>query len=158
MKNEALTGWKANIQFNTIMGLTVVAILILSVACSRPSDETQIRDALTAMQNAVEAGKPADFMTHVADDFTGEAGTLDRAALHNLLRGQALTNAHIGVTLSLVEVELQGDRATVRASVALTGGNGRWSPERGSIQRIESGWRKQDGHWRCINAGWERSL
>lgn len=153
-----LAGLKVTIHFEVIRSLIVASILILGVACSRPSDETQIRDALTAMQKAVEAGKPADFMAHVADDFTGEAGTLDRAALHNLLRGQALTSTHIGVTLSLLEVELRGDRATVRTTVALTGGNGRWIPERGSIHRIESGWRKHDGHWRCINAEWERSL
>ncbi len=141
-----------------IKSLMVASMLILCAACVRPSDETRIRDALAAMQKAVEDGKPADFMTHVGEDFTAEAGGLDYTGLHNLLRAQALTNAHIGVTLSLIEVDLLGDRATVRSTVALTGGNGRWIPERGSIQRIESGWRKQDGDWRCINAEWERSL
>lgn len=155
---EVLRSVMLTIQTRMIRSVVVASILILCTACARPSDETQIRDALTAMQGAVEAGKPADFMAHVAEDFTGEGGTLDRAALHNLLRAQALANAHIGVTFSAVEVELQGDRATVRMTVALTGGNGRWIPERGSIHRIESGWRKQDGDWRCINAQWERSL
>lgn len=141
-----------------IKSLMIATLLILCAACARPSDETRIRDALAAMQKAVEDGMPADFMTHIGEDFTAEAGALDQTGLHNLLRAQALTNAHIGVTFSLVEVDLQGDRATVRLTVALTGGNGRWIPERGSIQRIESGWRKQDGDWRCINAEWERSL
>lgn len=139
--------------------LLAAALAVLALgACSRPSDEVQIRAAISDMQAAIEAGKPADFMQHVSEDFTGDGGTVDKQALHNLLRVQALGNARIGVTLTSMDVELLGDRATVRLSVTLTGGNGRWLPERGSIQQIESGWRHQDGQWRCYNAQWERSL
>jgi ketosteroid isomerase-like protein len=133
----------------------LVSMLFGFAACSRPSDEEQIRAALAVMQEAVESGKPSDFMQFVADDFTGYGGEVDRKALHNLLRIQVLGNARIGVTLSSIDVELHGDRATVTVDAVLTGGNGRWLPERGSIRRIESGWRKSDGEWRCINAQWE---
>lgn len=140
-------------------GLVILLLFALILgACARPSDEEQIRAAISEMQNAIESGKPADFMRHIADDFTGDAGGIDKQGLHNFLRGQALTNAKIGINLVTTDVELQGDRATVKVTVTITGGSGRWLPERGSVQQIESGWRRQDGDWLCLNAQWQSSL
>jgi ketosteroid isomerase-like protein len=146
----------AGISGSGLLWRVLLALILLGfAACSRPSDEQQIRAALAAMQEAVESAKPSAFMDYVAEDFTGDGGNVDRAALHNLLRAQVLSNAHIGVTLSSIEVELQGDRATVTVDALMTGGNGQWIPEHGSIRRIQSGWRKSNGGWLCINAQWE---
>lgn len=134
------------------------AVLVSMSGCSRPSDEQQIRAALAEMQSAMEAGDPAGFMHYIAEDFVGGSGDFDRAALHNLLRAQVLANSRISVGLGLVEIELHEDRATVELSVTLLGGSGRWLPERGSVHRISSGWRRQGGEWQCISARWERSL
>lgn len=139
----------------------VVSLLLLALvlgACARPSDEEQIRAAIGDMQLAIESGKPADFMRHIADDFTGDGGNIDKRGLHNFLRAQALTNASIGISVVSTDVELQGERATVKVMVTMTGGNGRWLPERGSVQQIESGWRRQGGDWLCVNAQWQRTL
>lgn len=138
--------------------LSIIAALTMLNACSRPSDEQQIRAAIEEMQLAMEAGTPKDFMQTIAEDFTGDDGQLDRSALHNLLRAQVLGNARIGVTLASIDVELQDDRATVKVTATLSGGNGHWIPERGAIYRIESGWRKQGGDWLCISAQWKRAL
>lgn len=139
--------------------LLAAALAALALgACSRPSDEVRIRTAISDMQAAIEAGKPGDFMQHVAEDFTGDGGAVDKQALHNLLRAQALGNARIGVTVVSMDIELLGDRATARVDVTLTGGNGRWMPERGSIQQIESGWRHEGGKWLCYNAQWKHVL
>ncbi len=138
-----------------------VVLLLLGLAlgaCSRPSDEEQIRAAIGDMQQAIESGKPADFMRHMAEDFTGDGGQIDKQGLHNFLRAQALTHASIGISLVSTDVELQGDRANVKLTVTMTGGSGRWLPERGSVQQIESGWRRQGGEWLCLNAQWQRSL
>jgi hypothetical protein len=97
-------------------------------------------------------------MDHVASDFTGSGGDMDREKLHNLLRAQVLANARIDVTVGSIDVQLQGDRATVSIDLALSGGNQRWLPERAGAWRIVSGWRKESGEWRCINAQWERRL
>lgn len=141
-----------------LSALPIIAALLILSACARPSDEQQIRAAIEEMQVAMESGQPADFMQHITEDFTGAQGQLDRNGLHNLLRAQVLGNARIGVTLTSTDVELQDNRATVRVTATLSGGNGRWIPERGALYRIESGWRKQDGDWLCFNAQWERSL
>lgn len=136
-----------------------VAVLFAGIAgCTRPSDEEQIRSAMSDMQSAMESGDPAGFMQHVAEDFVGGSGEFDRQALHNMLRAQVLANSRISISTGPVDIELHGDRATAALSVTLLGGSGRWIPERGSVHRISSGWRKQDGDWLCISAQWERSL
>ncbi len=127
-------------------------------ACSRTPDEQAIRNAMGEMQEALEAGRPGDFMAHVGEDLAGADAGVDREALHNLLRGQVLANAKIGIVLGPVGVEVRGERATVRVTATFTGGSARWLPERGSIYTITSGWRRSDGEWKCINARWERGI
>lgn len=131
---------------------------VLLAACSRPPEEERIRSAMVQMQEALEGGRPADVMQHVSMDFTGDGGSVDREALHNLLRAQVLGNASIGIMTGPVEIERNGDRATVRVTATFTGGNARWLPERGSVYRLTSGWREVDGEWKVFNAQWERAL
>ncbi len=138
--------------------LLFACCLSVLAACARTPDEERIRAAMDAMQEALENGRPGDFMEHVAEDFTGAEGRADRESLHNLLRAQVLGNAHIGITRGPADIEISGDRATVRVTATVTGGNARWLPERGSVWAITSGWRKTGGTWHCFNAQWERSL
>src|SRR5437660_1421791 len=98
--------------------LICVALLMVS-ACHRTPDEHRIRNAITAMQQAAESGKPRDFIAYVSKDFTGNDGTVDRDALMNILRVEVLRNEHVGVTLGPIDVEVQGDRAIVHVTVTL---------------------------------------
>ncbi|MEG1680420.1 MAG: hypothetical protein RR326_10015, partial [Stenotrophomonas sp.] len=73
-------------------------------------------------------------MDGVAEDFVGNEG-LDRAGMERLLRGQLLLNAKVGVQTGPLRVEMgEGDTATVRFTVLLTGGNQGLLPERGQMQ------------------------
>ena len=158
-KNPTHPGSRRKLRRRSTVGLFAWSVLaLLAVACSRPPDEKQIRSALGQMQTAMEAGQPAAFMEHVANDFTGAEGAADRGRLHNLLRAQVVANARIAVSLGSTEIVIHGDRATATVTVALSGGNARWLPERAGAYRIVSGWRKDSGQWRCINAQWERTL
>lgn len=157
-RNERTRGNLARVRGLAIQHGILLLLVLALAACARPSDEEQIRAAIGEMQQAIETGKPADFMRHIADDFTGDGGNIDKQGLHNFLRAQALTHTSIGITLVSTDVELQDDRATVKLTVTMTGGSGRWLPERGSVQQIESGWRRQGGDWLCVNAQWQRAL
>lgn len=139
------------------IGIIVLCATLLT-ACARTPDEQRIRNAITAMQQAVEAHQPRDFMAYVSPDFTGEDGTVDRAALANILRFQVLRDDKVGVTLGPIDVELQGDRATVHVVATLTGGSGGLLPEHGAIYSITSGWKRDSKDWRCYNASWEQKL
>jgi len=139
--------------------IAVFALLLsLLGACHHTPDEQRIRDAIAAMQQAVESGKPRDFMAYVARDFTGEEGTVDHDGLANILRVEVLRNERAGVTLGPIDIEMQGDRAVVHVTATLTGSAGGLLPDRASVYAITSGWRREGSDWRCYNASWEQKL
>ncbi len=135
----------------------LVAIIQLS-GCSRSSDEEQLRDAMTTMQQAIEDRKPSDFMEHIADDFSAPDGGMDRRKVHDLLRLQVLRNQRIGVSTVVREMRVEGGRATILLTATLTGSSGGWLPERGSVYTVTTGWRRDDGDWKLVQASWNRTL
>ncbi|HSM99549.1 MAG TPA: nuclear transport factor 2 family protein [Rudaea sp.] len=137
--------------------LALVAVSLLT-GCHRTPDEQRIRNAVAAMQAAVEARDPRGFMRYVSADFTGNDAQVDRDGLHNLLRAEVLRNESVGVTLGPIDVDLQGDRATVHLTATLTGGSGGLLPEHGSIYSITSGWKLEGSEWKCFNATWRQEL
>ncbi|MET0656312.1 MAG: nuclear transport factor 2 family protein [Pseudoxanthomonas sp.] len=133
--------------------MVVLTLLAALSGCGRGTPEAALRAQLQEMQDAAAQGKTGDFMQGVAADFTGNEG-MDRAALHNLLRMQTLGKSDIGVTTSPVEIDMQGEHATVRFTAVLTGGNGRFLPDSAQVYAISSGWRIEDGKWRVYYAQW----
>lgn len=139
-----------------ILGLAL--LLLVLAACHRSSDEERLLQAMDAMELAMESGETGDFMEFLAEDFTANAGDMDRSAMQRMLAAQALSNAHIRVLRTATDIQVTGNRATIQTTVVLEGGSGRWLPERGSSFGITSGWRLDDGQWKCVNALWERKL
>ena len=137
---------------------TVVAVcLALLAGCAREPAEQRLRTTIDELEAAVIERRPGDFMERVAVDFVGDQG-LDRAAMHNLLRAQLLRNAKIGVTRGPLDVQMQGERATVKFKLVLTGGAGGLVPERAQGYAVTSGWRDVDGEWELFLAEWEPAL
>jgi len=136
----------------------LACMLLLLPGCARKPDEQRIREAIAAMQTAMEQGQPRDFMAHIAQDFVGNDGSVDREGLHNILRGVALQNQKLGVTLGPIGVEVSGDRATADLTATFTGSSGGAIPERAAIYSIHSAWRKEGSDWRCYNGKWEQKL
>ncbi len=136
----------------------VCAALIALVACSRTPDDQRIRADIQAMQRAAEERNPRQFLEHVASDFSGNQGGLDREDLGNLIRMIVLRNEKVGVTLGPIDIDVQGDRATARLIATLTGGQGGLIPERGAIYSINSGWRRDGKDWICFAATWDQKL
>lgn len=128
--------------------------LVLS-ACARTEPEEAIRARIAAMEAAVEARDASAFLDGVSDDFSGGDGAYDRRGLRGLLAAQFLGSERVSVVLGPAEITLHGeDRATVRLSAVVSGG--RFLPERVETLSIESGWRLEDGEWRCYAARWSR--
>jgi ketosteroid isomerase-like protein len=138
--------------------IAIFALAVFLAACHRTPDEQRIRDAIAAMQKAAETRQPRDFMSYVSNDFTGNDGTVDRDGLLNILRVEVLRNDKTSVALGSIDIDLQGDRATVRVAATLTGGSGGLLPEQAAVYAITSGWRREGREWRCYNASWEQKL
>jgi hypothetical protein len=125
-------------------------------ACGSAPPEERLRQQFSAMQSAVEQKRVGDFMAGVSDEFTGSGG-MDRGALHNLLRVSTLGQASVGVTTGPLDVHVQGQDATVKFPVLLTGGSGRLLPQQAQTYQVTTGWRMEDGEWRVHYAHWDAS-
>jgi hypothetical protein len=135
----------------------LAAALAVLAACSSAPAEQRLRETIDAMELAAIERRPGDFMESVASDFIGD-GSLDRAAMHNLLRAQLMRNQQIGVTRGPLDIQLQGNRATVKFKMVVTGGAGGLLPERAQGYDITSGWRDEDGEWRLFLVEWTEAL
>lgn len=96
-------------------------------------------------------------MEGVTGDFAGNEG-MDRAALHNLLRMQALAKSNLSVTTGPLQIQMQGAQANVRFDAILAGSSGRFLPDSAQTYSITSGWRIEKGEWRVYYAQWEPML
>lgn len=132
------------------------ACLLLAGCGDGDDPETRLQRTIDAMEAAAESGDRREFLSYVADDFGGQSGRVDRAALGDLMRVQLLRHSRITATVTGQEIELfEGRRASARMRVLLTGGARAWLPETGQIYRVETGWRESDDGWLLISARWE---
>lgn len=135
--------------------LLVALLTALLAGCADEGPQARLRAALAAMEEAVEARRPGDFVDRISADFDGGREGLDRQSLRGVLAGQMLGSERIEVILGSPEIVLHGERATVTVDATVIGG--RFLPERGERLRIVSGWRLEDGEWLCYTAQWTRS-
>lgn len=135
-----------------LMLVLLVPILFL-VACRGDDDASQLRAKMDEMEAAIETQRPGDFMDYVADDFQSGNSGFNKEQLHAYLVGLRFRNPDISITRGPAEVELFGDRATVRVTAVVSGGQG-VLPDRMDQIHIISHWQKVDGEWRCFGAEW----
>jgi len=136
-----------------VAAVVFCAFLAMASACKRSTPEQALRRDVSALQAAIEtrdAGAVHDFL---AEDFIGNDG-LDRDGARRLAALYFMRNDKVGVTVGPLDVAVQGDHATVRSTVALTGGGG-LLPDSGRIRRVESGWRLESGGWRMTSIAWD---
>ena len=137
-----------------VAAVALCAFLAMASACKRSTPEQALRRDLSALQAAIEtrdAGAVRDFL---AEDFIGNDG-LDRDGARRLAALYFMRNDKVGVTVGSLDVAVQGDHATVRCAVVLTGGGGGLLPDSGRIRQVESGWRLEDGEWRMTSIAWD---
>jgi hypothetical protein len=79
--------------------LAVVACIAID-ACRRSDPERELRAAIASMAEAIERRTPADFLQHLADDFTRESSAFGKADARRVLAGLLLRNQKVSVTPS----------------------------------------------------------
>jgi hypothetical protein len=131
----------------------MIVVAMFAGACSRAPEEQRLREAVAAMEAAMEAGRPGDFTDRVADDFSGQGGQMDLRQLRAVLVAQTLRHQNISVLLGPLDIKRYGDRATVKVNLVATGGQ--WLPETGRQIELESHWRLEGGEWLCFRADWQ---
>ncbi len=138
--------------------IALVFLLMAALAgCRHTPDEEQVRKAIAATVAGAEAGKASDTVEALTDDFDGDAGQLDKRALANLVRVYALRGQSIHVLMGPTTIQPRGDRIVATFTGTLTAGSG-VLPDNAGAYQVETGWRKEDGAWRCFTATWKKAL
>ena len=136
--------------------ITGLALALALPGCGGDDPTAALKREIGAMEGAVEARKPNEFLERVSEDFTGNDGQVDKRVLHGMLVSQLIGDQNVTVTLGPLDVRMHdADHATVKVSALLLGG--RWLPERGQTLQIESGWKREGGEWRCYVAKWSEA-
>lgn len=138
--------------------IVYLSCVLLLLACDRPDDEQQIRDAIERMAQAVEEHRPKDVVADVAEQFIGPSPRVDRDYVRNTAREMMLRNETIRVVITSIDVQLHSqDRADAVVNTVLAGG-GSFLPERGRQVEFSTTWRKIDGDWQVVRADWDQSV
>lgn len=128
------------------------------VACARPSAEQRLRDEIARVEAAIQQREAADLTDTIAPDFGGPEG-LDREGAKRLATAMFLRYPDINVQTGPLDVQLQGSqRASVRFTATLSGGNGALLPQSAQLYQVTTGWRMQNGRWQLVNAQWQPKL
>lgn len=138
-------------------GLCALAWLALLAACARTPPEERLRATLGELQTALEERDLEALQASLAEDFVGPDG-MDRNGARALAMLSFRRYRDVGVALGPAQIEIQGDRATVRFSAALSGGAGKVLPEAAQVYEVQTGWRESDGEWRMSSAEWKAKL
>ncbi|MET0231360.1 MAG: hypothetical protein ABW186_10555 [Rhodanobacteraceae bacterium] len=139
------------------MRFVLAAILALAAiaGCSRPPDETVLRETIESMRAAAEARDAGGVLDSIAADFSGRGGEFDRAGLARLIKLEFLRPEPIGVSIGSLAIEIDGDRATAKFEMTLTDRSRRFLPGGSESYAVVSGWRREGRRWVCVNAVWD---
>ncbi|MDH5632843.1 MAG: nuclear transport factor 2 family protein [Gammaproteobacteria bacterium] len=130
---------------------SIVLLQLLLTACPA-SEETRIRQALEAMQEAVVQKNAGKFVSYLADDFEDQQGR-DARAVRGYVAGLLLRNSRVGVYIGLPEIKINADHARTECTVTVTGADG-LIPERMRRVVLLLDWVKVSGDWRVFRANW----
>lgn len=137
----------------------VVALLLgalgwtLGLRTNSPTDEDRIRIAVETVAAGVETADIARAMQPVSDAYSDPEG-LDRKGIYGMLWSQFRKRGPIGVWMSAIDVQLNGDTATARFDAALFEGEEGTTiglPVSADLLTFEVNLRRDEGDWRIVS-------
>lgn len=123
-------------------------------ACSRTPPEQALRERIELLQRNIDARDAGEVASALAEDFVGNQG-MDRREAQRTATGLFLRYRDVGATFGPLQVQMQGDtHATVKFTVAATGGAGGMLPSDAQVYDVTTGWRSGDDGWQMTSADW----
>jgi len=136
--------------------LSALLLLGLLSACGQQlTVEQQIIATIREMQARIEAGERRPFMAYIADDFSGQGGSMNREQVRALMIMQLNRYQRLQGKLFPIRVQETGDDTASANFRALVTGGPNWIPESGQVFEFDTRWRKVDGDWLLIAADWD---
>ena len=140
----------------------LVTLLLLCLGLASCGGQLTVEQQLIAtireMEARIEAGERRQFMEYLADDFSGQDGSLNREQVRALLIMQLNRYQRLQAQLLPIEVIETGDGAASAHFEALVTGGAQWIPENGQVFSFETHWRREDGEWLLHAANWDPAV
>lgn len=142
--------------FSRVVPAFIVLWLTLPGAgCSKPlTTEQQVIAVIRDMEARIEDAERRPFMNHVADEFNGQDGQVNRDELRGLVIYQLNKYQRLSAQLFPIRVTETGEGLASAKFRALITGGARWLPENGQIYDFDTGWSKASGEWMLVRANW----
>ena len=133
----------------------VLTVLLITSCGKKPSVEQQVIATLRSMEYAAEEGQHLDFMTYIADSFSGQQGSMDRREFHRFMIFQINQHRRLQAQFFPIFVNETGtDMASAQFKLLVTGGAG-LLPESGQLFEVETAWIYSGGDWLLSSAQWQ---
>lgn len=130
---------------------------VLLGSCAKPPPEQALREALTELQQGIEAREADAVESYLAQDFVGPEG-LDRAGARRLAALQMMRHDRVRLAFGPFDLQLKDRHATVRFTAAAVGDSGTLLPDAAQVYDVETGWRLEGDEWRMTSATWQPRL
>jgi hypothetical protein len=144
--------------FDLLKRALLIGVMILTaMGCSKSPTEALLVQTIDQMQSFGESRDVSGMMDKIADDFSGQSGSMDRSQLRAYLMGIRLRTQNIGVTRTKTDVQIEGTRAKVEIQMLVTDG-GQYLPNTGQLVKAQTQWRFVSGQWQLASAIWEEGL
>jgi len=139
---------------------TLLFLALLAGCFSEPDDSEQIRQRITEMETAVEAGEARRFASYLVEDFQGREGISNRRTARAFVARQLVSQQKVRVQMGPIRVTVNEQNPFYASAdfEALLLGGPRLLPDSGQLYRIDTKWRKEEGEWMLVEADWERGL
>jgi len=136
--------------------ISAALVALLLTACGEKlSVDQQVIATLRNMEYAAEEGQHLEFMTYVADSFSGQQGSMDRREFHRFMIFQINQNRRLQAQFFPIYVQETGvDTASAHFKLLVTGGAG-LIPENGQLFEVETQWLRDGSDWLLTGADWE---
>jgi len=137
----------------------VLVVLLLAGCGKELSVEQQVIATLEEMEQSAEAGEIQDFISYVADDFSGQSSGMNRRDFHRFMLFQINKNRRLQAQFFPIHVQASDAvqnpiQASAQFKILITGGPGIF-PERGQLFAVETEWIRDGSDWLLSKADWE---
>lgn len=133
-------------KFLSLFVAVTCAVISLSACGAHPSDDQQVRELVTSVENAAEERDTRHVLEHVADDYQ-DANGFDKPQLQNFLRGWFLAHPRVQLMVGIDELTFPAD-GLAQAEISVTSMS-LSDPER---VRLKVEFRRSGGEWRVNRA------
>ena len=137
------------------------AVLLLSLACHKETEEDRVRKVIIGVQHAAEEKKILSVLEHVSKTYQDPQGN-DYDSIKGLLAFYFFRHQRVGVFIPNIDVTVTGPAAQAHFQAILTGkGTGEAAPsailpETLGAYNFEVLFKKEDSTWKVTSSKWGR--